>query len=156
MLSVTLFLHVMAAIFWVGGMLFLALVVVPFVNTIDDFPKRAEVYKKVGTTFRLWGWVAIGTLVVTGPLNMYYMGVHPFVIFDPAFHSTDYGKLLMIKVGFVLLLVLSSLFHDFYVGPRARTSEKLAWWASIMGRSNLAVAIIIVIMAVLMRTHMGG
>lgn len=143
--------HIMAALFWVGGMLFLTLVIAPFLSTLEP-AKKSEIYKIVGTKFRFYGWIAIIILIVTGPLNLYYMGVPFSSLFDPAFHGTPYGRAVMMKLGFVVLLVLSSLFHDFYLGPKARGNRKLSRYAMIFGRSNLVVAILIVIFAVFMRT----
>ena len=152
MLTLSLFLHVVAAVFWVGGMLFLVLVIVPFVNTIEDFGQRAAIYQKVGTSFRFWGWVAIATLVVTGPLNLHLMGIPVSSLFDPVFHSTPFGKTLMAKVALVVVIIISSVIHDFYVGPGARSSPALTRWASYMGRSNLVVALVIILLAVMLRT----
>lgn len=152
MFTLSLFLHIIAAVFWVGGMLFLTLVVAPFLKTIEDENKRSEIYQVVGTKFRFWGWIAIAVLLVTGPLNLYYMGIHPAAIFDASFRATDYGWTLTAKLAFVFLIVVSSLAHDFWFGPRARGSAGYSRLAMYMGRSNLIIAIVIVVLAVLLRT----
>ena len=144
----------MAAIFWIGGMLFLVFVIAPFLASLDDPKKKSEIYQVVGKRFRFLGWIAIITLLVTGPINLYYMGVTPALLFDPAFHATPYGQALMIKIAFVLLIVLSSLLHDFWVGPGARSSKAMSRAARIMGRGNLILALIVVVFAVLVR--LGG
>lgn len=154
LLQISLFLHVMAAIFWIGGMLFLVFVIAPFLASLDDPKKKSEIYQVVGKRFRFLGWIAIITLLVTGPINLYYMGVTPALIFDPEFHATPYGQALMIKIAFVLLIVASSLLHDFWVGPGARKSKKMSRAARIMGRGNLLLALIVVVFAVLIR--LGG
>jgi putative copper export protein len=150
--KLSLFVHILAAIFWVGGMLFLTLVVAPFLKTIEDEEKRSQIYQVVGTRFRFWGWIAIAVLLITGPLNLYLMGIPPALIFDPKFHSTDYGWTLMTKLGFVFIIVISSLLHDFWFGPKARHSAGYAKLAMYMGRSNLIIALIIVVLAVFLRT----
>ena len=58
----------------------------------------------------------------------------------------------MIKLGLVALIVISSLLHDFWVGPKARTSPKFSFYAKVFGRGNLIVALLIVIFAVIIRT----
>ncbi len=151
MFKISLFLHVVSAIFWVGGMLFLMLVIGPFLMSLDDPKKKSEIYQVVGKTFRFYGWIAIVILLITGPINLYYMGVTPSMLIDPAFHSTAYGMAVMIKITLVLLIVLSSLLHDFWIGPGARKSRKFSTLAKIFGRSNLLVALLIVLMAVFMR-----
>ncbi|HHL39140.1 MAG TPA: DUF4149 domain-containing protein [Deltaproteobacteria bacterium] len=155
MLNLFLFLHIMAALFWVGGMLFLTIVVAPFLLRMEDARERSAVYQEVGSRYRFWGWIAIATLLVTGPLNLYFLGVSPSLIFDASFHTTTYGKVLMAKLTFVSIIVVSSLLHDFWLGPRARSSPRFSTLARIFGRSNLALAIVIVILAVLLRTGGG-
>jgi putative copper export protein len=155
LLEVSLLLHVVAAIFWVGGMLFLTLVVAPFLKTIEDEDKRSEIYQVVGTRFRFWGWIAIAILLATGPLNLYLMGIPPTLIFDTSFHASDYGWKLMMKVGLVFIIVVSSLVHDFWLGPKARHSARYTKPAMYAGRSNLVIALIIIVLAVLLRTEWG-
>ncbi|MEE8574283.1 MAG: DUF4149 domain-containing protein [Thermodesulfobacteriota bacterium] len=151
MLKLSLFLHVVAAIFWVGGMLFLSLVVVPFLNVLKDPKEKSAVYRAIGPKFRTLSWIAIIILCVTGPVNLYLLGIPLSQIFDPAFIATPFGKALIIKIALVCLIVISSLLHDFWVGPKARNSPKYSTYAKVFGRGNLIVALIIVIFAVIIR-----
>ncbi|HBR18150.1 MAG: hypothetical protein A3G39_02585 [Deltaproteobacteria bacterium RIFCSPLOWO2_12_FULL_43_16] len=154
MLQLSLFLHIVSAIFWIGGMLFLTLVVAPFLKTIQDVKEKSRIYQFVGKGFRFWGWVAIGILAITGPLNLHLMGVPLKSLIDPVFHSTPYGKALAVKSALVILIVLTSLSHDFFFGPKARTSPAYSAFAKWLGRSNLFIALAIVVFAVLLR--LGG
>ena len=152
LLKISLFFHVIAAILWIGGMLFLTLVIAPFLRSLNDRKQQSMLYQAVGTRYRFWGWVAIVTLLITGPVNLYLMGISPLLIFNPTFHGTDYGFALMMKLAFVFIIVASSLLHDFWIGPKARQSPKYSKIAKIAGRSNLIIAILIVIFAVFIRT----
>lgn len=149
--KVSLFLHVLAAIFWIGGMLFLSLVVAPFLKSLDDPAKKSEIYQVVGKRYRFLGWVAIVILLVTGPVNFYYIGVTPGMFFDVDFYGTPYGKTVALKLFFVGLIVVSSLVHDFWLGPKARGSAGYSRIAMIFGRGNLLLALIIVAFAVMLR-----
>ena len=84
MLKISLLLHVIAAIFWIGGMLFLSLIIVPFLNMLKDPQEKRNVYRAIGPRYRAFAWLAIIILVVTGPLNMYLLGISPMSIFDPS------------------------------------------------------------------------
>jgi putative copper export protein len=150
-LTISLFFHILAAVFWIGGMLFLSLVVAPFLKSVADEDKRSEIYQVVGTSFRFWGWIAIAVLLVTGPVNLYLMGIPPALIFEKSFIASGYGLKLMLKLGLVLIIVVSSLMHDFWLGPRARASAGYTTLAMYMGRSNLVIALIIVVLGVLLR-----
>ncbi len=152
MLTFTLTLHIIAAILWVGGMLFLTLVIVPYLNTLDDPLKRSELFGAIGRRFRLFGWGALIVLIITGPINLHLLDIPPSNILNPKFHGTSYGWPLMMKLGFVFLIVVSSLLHDFWIGPRSRTSDKFRMWARVIGRTNLVIAIVIVVFAVILRT----
>ena len=152
LVKVALFLHVISAIFWVGGMLFITLVVAPFLKTMPNPADRSKVYQFVGRKYRLLGWIAIIILLVTGPVLLYTIyGISMPDIFLTSLHSTPIGKTLSIKLTLVVVIVLSSLIHDFWLGPKARNSPKFSLIAKIFGRGNLFVALLIVIFAVILR-----
>lgn len=146
-----MFLHVVSAIFWIGGMLFLSLVMVPFFKTLDDPRKKSEIYKIVGRRFRSLSWIAIAVMLVTGPVNLYYLGATFESVTSAAFYSTSYGRILALKVLFVLLALTSALVHDFWIGPKSRTSRQYGKYAMWMGRTNLLIALVIVLLAVFIR-----
>lgn len=150
--KLALFFHIISAIFWVGGMLFLVLVIAPYLKTLSDPKEKSKIYQTVGTQYRFWGWVAIITLLVTGPvmLSTFY-GIPPQMIFDPSLHSSGFGRALAIKLALVILIVVSALVHDFWIGPRARNSPGFSKIARLFGRANLIIALLIVVFAVILR-----
>ncbi len=152
LLKLALFFHITAAVFWIGGMLFLTIVVVPYLKTIPDPSDRSRIYQVVGTKYRFYGWIAIIMLLVTGPLVLYKLyGVMPQEIFSAPFHTTRFGMALGAKLGLVFIIVVSSLVHDFFLGPKARLSPRYSTLARYFGRSNLIIAVFIVILAVILR-----
>jgi len=154
MLKFSLFLHIVAALFWIGGMLFLTLIIAPFLKTIQDVKERARIYQSVGKGFRFWGWIAISILVITGPLNLHLMGIQWSNLVDTSFYRNSYGRTLAIKISFVILIISTSLLHDFVFGPKARNSPGYGMLAKWLGRSNLFIALAIVFFAVILR--LGG
>jgi len=149
LLELALFLHILAAILWIGGMLFLTLVIAPFLQSMPDPTERSKIYQVVGKKYRTWGWAAIITLLVTGPVILYTLyGISPGEIFSSKLHSTGFGKALAGKLLLVFIIVVSSFTHDFWLGPKARVSPNYSTIARIFGRSNLLVALFIVIFAV--------
>jgi putative copper resistance protein D len=100
-------LHVLAAITWIGGMLFIALVLVPSARRLEDPTLRTRLIQETGRRFRTIGWLALGGLVGTGLLNLW---MHPVLLSSPRFHW---------KLGLVVLALILSAFHDFVLGPRA-------------------------------------
>ena len=154
-LKLALLLHIISAIFWVGGMLFLVLVIAPYLKTLTDPKDKSKIFQVVGKQFRLWGWVAIITLLVTGPVILYMIyGIPVHKAFSASVHSTGFGKALGLKLALVILIVLSAGVHDFWIGPKARNSRTFSKVARIFGRGNMLIALLIVVFAVVMR--LGG
>jgi uncharacterized membrane protein len=152
MIKLALFLHILSAIFWIGGMLFITLVVAPFLKTMPDPKDRSKVYQFVGKRYRRFGWVAIITLLVTGPVLLHLIyGITPGDYFSSETLSTGFGHALVIKLVLVALIVFSSFTHDFFFGPRARNSPWYSLIAKVFGRGNLIVALFIVLFAVILR-----
>lgn len=152
LLKIALFFHIISAILWIGGMLFLTLVLAPFLQSLQDPTEKSRIYQVVGKKYRFWGWAAIVTLLVTGPIILFKIyGVYPQAAFSAPFHSSPLGRAVSVKLGLVAIIVISSFTHDFWLGPRARNSPDYSRIAKIFGRSNLIIALAIVIMAVIIR-----
>jgi len=159
-LSVTL--HVLAAMLWLGGMFFLAAVGAPVLRKVQPATLRAELFLKIGVQFRKVGWASIVVLIVTGILNLQYRRLlGSGVMGTAAFWSSPYGRALAWKLGSVAVLIVLSLVHDFVIGPRAsrfpagspealRYRQLAAW----MARVSVLVGIVLVVAAV--RVARGG
>jgi putative copper export protein len=156
LLSVTL--HIVAAMAWVGGMLFLVLVVVPMLRKPALRERALELMHVLGVRFRLVGWIAIGTLVLTGIFNVLYRGFSFGSFFDGSLYQGQWGRILATKLGLVAVVLTMSAVHDFWIGPKAtrlasigasaEVREKYRVAASVMGRVAFAFALAIVALAV--------
>jgi uncharacterized membrane protein len=153
----SVFFHVVAACCWVGGLLFFALVLVPALRG-SRHPLAGELVRAVGFRFRFVGWISVVVLVVTGLVNLSYRA--PFAtLAEPLFWLSDFGRLLALKLGLVLLMVVTSVLHD-RVGarasaavlrePAARSTYALRRAASRLGRAVAVLALAIVFVAVLL------
>lgn len=123
---ISVFLHIVSALVWLGGMLFLAVVAVPALRQLDA-PTRSRLMADVGRRFRIVGWVAIAALLVTGVGNALGRWGWP-ALSSVAFWRTGPGQLLAWKLLVVGLMWLLSALHDFWLGPRL----------TALGRQNLA------------------
>jgi uncharacterized membrane protein len=136
------FLHVLAALAWIGGMLFIALVLVPVARSLNDPPLRARLFHAAGVRFRVIGWIALGLLLVTGLGSLW---LRPYLLALPRFH---------VKLGLVAVALALSALHDFVVGPRAGrpgADPRLRTQASWLGRVNLVVVLVIVLLGLALR-----
>jgi uncharacterized membrane protein len=128
-------LHVLSAITWVGGMLFIALVLVPTVRALGDPTVRTRVIRESGRRFRTVAWGALAVLALTGLVNLW---LQPFLLRSPRFHG---------KLGLVGLALILSAFHDFVLGPRAGApgaDPSARVRASWIARINVLVVLAIV------------
>ena len=136
------FLHVLAAITWIGGMLFVALVLVPVVRAQADPALRARLFHEVGVRFRAVGWAALLVLLATGLINLW---LRPYLFTLTRFQW---------KLGLVIVALGLSALHDFVLGPRAGlpgADPRLRVWASWLARVNVLVVLIVVILGLALR-----
>jgi copper resistance protein D len=155
-------LHVLAAIVWLGGMFFVALIGAPVLRAIESPLLRAQLFRLLGMRFRAIGWAAIGVLLVTGAANLGFRGQLSWgTLGSAAFWGTRYGTTLAWKLSGVAVMVVASALHDFVLGPMAgshdpgspegrRARRATAW----LGRANALVGIVVVYAAV--RLARGG
>ena|SRR5690554_2614827 len=145
--------HVVAATIWVGGALFMALVAIPVARQMKA-PLRARVTRALGRRFRVVGWASLGWLVLSGSYMMYFWGARWANLVDLSFFRAPHTRMLSLKLLLVLLMLLISVTHDFYVGPQAGRAQpeseralrfrKMAAW---QGRLTGGLAVVIVILA---------
>jgi uncharacterized membrane protein len=115
--QISVYLHILAAIVWIGGMLFLGLVVVPATRGLPP-PERGRLFVAVGRRFRAVGWVAIAVLLVTGVVNLRERGVTWHAFTSGQLWDSRFGQILAVKLALVAIMIALSLFHDFVLGPR--------------------------------------
>jgi uncharacterized membrane protein len=143
MLSLALrWLHVLSAITWIGGMLFIALVLVPVTRRLPDPALRTGLVQETGRRFRAVAWIALALLIATGALNLW---LRPYLLAASRFQW---------KLALVGLTLALSVAHDFVLGPRAGASgasPSLRTRASWVARANLLVALAIVLLGLALR-----
>lgn len=147
---ISVFLHILGAAFWIGGMLFLPLVLLP---NIKHHPDRITLLYKTGMKFRFYGWIVLVLLVLTGIGNLYFKGL-PFSV--EFLFGGEFGKLFSLKIGLFVLMLLISAVHDFYIGTKAledvieNPNPKFKKIARMTGRINLIIALAIALMGVML------
>lgn len=151
------FVHVVAAIAWIGGMFFVALVLVPVLRG-QSRELRVRLLDAAGRRFRTVGWAAILILRVTGVWNLHNRGLAWDTITSAALFRGRFGHILAAKLAFVAAVLALSAVHDFVLGPAStraaaapadpRRAEALRRAASWIARVNALLALLIVGLAV--------
>jgi putative copper resistance protein D len=157
---VSVWLHLVAASLWVGGMLFLVLVLVPALRRLPDRRLAVQLIRDTGRRFRTVGWVTLGVLLVTGTTNLLARGLGWDLLLSAAFWRSSFGAVLAFKLAVVLVILLLSAVHDFRVGPRASealqanptdpAAQRLRVLATWFGRLNLLLALVVVACGVML------
>lgn len=153
-----IWLHILAAVIWVGGMLFLSIIAAPVLRQVTPPLIQQDLFGAMARRFRAVGWACLGILILTGISNVMYHGEMA--------QDNPYQTVLHIKVGLVLTVLGLSTLHDFLIAPRAsralsrdglppagadRIMVLLAPW---LGRINLVLGVVILLLAAgLTRSH---
>lgn len=96
MIPALLFLHILAAVVWVGGMFFAHQMVRPSVAPLDA-PVRLALWRRIFERFFAWVWVAVILLLLSG-IGMEVLGVQ-------GLHVT-----IMEALGVIMFLAYGHLF----------------------------------------------
>jgi len=113
MMIVLTWLHLVAAISWIGGMIFISLVLAPLVRQRKAAPEFMALFRSAALRFRLVVWSAIAVLLSTGPVLLHQRGLS---LADPS----QWPQVLRIKIGLVLVLLILTVAHDLILGPQIR------------------------------------
>lgn len=156
----SIWLHLLAATVWIGGMAALGLLLVPLLRR-ERFQNVARpLLYASALRFRWIGWGALGVLVVTGLINVRAQGIPWATWLDPGFWSTAWGQALGWKLLLVVVTLGISAIHDFHFGPKAiqlmkeapesPEAERMRWWSSWLGRLTLLLSLAILWFAILL------
>jgi len=138
--------HLLAAIILMGGLVFFQFVLSPAAQQEPSEPKPKEVVRVAGRRFRTIAWVCIITLIVTGAYQMLDES-------DSARIETMWGVVLMLKLFLFAIAFGLILVHDFIIDPYAAPSRKSSNIPSSPSSSranNLQKAIVFMTLAVLL------
>lgn len=157
---ITVWIHILAAMVWIGGSAYIALVLVPVVRRSPSRQTAAQLLRAGALRFRTVGWVSLGLLVLTGCLNLAFRGYGIHACLSGAIFAGAFGKTLGLKLILVAVLLTVSAVHDFYLGPKAgaillsspdspkaQRARRVAAW---MGRTVLLLGLAIVAAAVVL------
>ncbi|HJQ68055.1 MAG TPA: CopD family protein [Blastocatellia bacterium] len=129
MYEISVWIHILMAAIWVGGLVYTAAIAVPFAVSRGG-EERQRILRGLGRRFRPIGWGAIILLVITGLGNLMLrpspVGLHQLLngeAFDPRRVYEPIATWLPWKLILIALMVALMLYHDITSTRAARQHE---------------------------------
>lgn len=153
MMIFLVWIHLLGAVAWIGGMIFLSLVLAPLVRNHTAAPEFAAFFRSAALRFRPVVWSAMAMLLTTGPVLLSQRGI-------PLLNPSIWPTVLVVKLGLVALLLVLTFSHDLLLGPMvsrlsgipddARTTgeQMLIQSARWVPRLSLLLALAVIVAAV--------
>ena len=151
MYHLSVFIHILSAIFWIGGMLFTAAVLVPASRHKLLKNKKGQFFTLIGKKFSRISWILFIVLIITGITNLLTRGYDWQTLLSSVVWESNFGSILAIKLSLFGIVLLVSGIHDFYAGPKAAKlldeqpesaeTDRMRKLSSWLGRLNLLLGI---------------
>jgi len=145
-MSVSIALHLLAAVIWVGGMFFAYMALRPAAAQTLEPPLRLQLWVQVFKLFFIWVWLSIIVLLATG----YWM---LFAVFG-GFANAGLHVHIMQGAGIIMVLIYLHIFfapyrrlrHAVIVQDYAEGGKRLAQIRKLIAL-NLSIGLIVVLVA---------
>lgn len=134
----SVWLHILAAMTWTGGMIAFVLLVMPFFRGRPD-AERQRFLDWFGPRFESLSWICLLILIATGSFNLWSRGVRWSDLGRPEWRGTAFGHALLWKLALVAAALVLSATH-----ARMHSRANARW----LGRALLVLGLAIVALAV--------
>jgi putative copper resistance protein D len=122
--------HLLCAIGWVGGLFCLAQVLR---RAVAGDPGAADVRSMLSRFSRLGYWL-VALLLISGCVNALVLVPRP-----DSLVTSDYGRALLVKLGFVLIMVGFALYNRVVLVARA---DARPLWRSVVAEQGIGLAVL--------------
>lgn len=151
--------HLVAASIWVGGSIFIGIVLAPLLKTISDsIDERLSIMIRVGRKFNKIAVPSLIILIVSGLYNSSGYLTKPSL-----FLSTNYGIVLVAKIALVIILIITFIIHVRLIRTKVEKQieskelssgeiQKLRSKIITLGRITVIVSVAILLMAALLHS----
>lgn len=126
--ALMLWLHLLAAIIWIGGLVFQVLVVFPTLARAAPTPARLRLALSLEARFRVLVWPAVGLVLFTGLVNL--MPIWHATVVTAGSLPPTFIPVLSLKLSLVLAMIVLQAVQQLLVQPR-RSAALRAWPADV-------------------------
>jgi len=159
--ALMVWLHLLGAVIWVGGLGFLVLVVGPALKRATAVREYLRLGLNLEGRFRVVMWPAVGVVLFTGLFNVINI-LYATSLSRGGMRST-FARLLALKIGLVFVMVILQAIDQFVVRPKridglktlspeiAALPTPLRKWQRLaqgLGMAILALAAVVVLLGV--------
>lgn len=156
--KLSVYIHILSAMFWLGGMLFTVFVLVPISRNSFISENRGVFFAIMGKRFSSISWLLFVILTITGYIQLLKRGFGYQSLVSSEFWSTHFGGTLALKLIFFTIMIIISFLHDFWLGPKAsilmstqpelKQTKLYQKSTRYIGRLNLLLGMIILFYAI--------
>lgn len=105
------FVHLLFAVIWIGGMIFMNLVLMPSLSSIDP-NERGKLFAQIAKRFTIVAWGSTLLLLITG-----FFKTPSGMLFN---FSTDYGMMITVKHILFLVMIIFGSIITFVEAPKIK------------------------------------
>ena len=113
-MTLSLFLHVLSVVVWVGGMFFAYMALRPVAASVLEPPQRLTLWSGVFGKFFPWVWASVALILLTG--------LHMLMKLGGA--SAPHYALAMLVLGVVMMLIYAHVFFAPYKKLKRAVAEQ--------------------------------
>jgi len=113
-MSLSLFLHVISVVVWVGGMFFAWMALRPVAASVLEPPQRLTLWAGVFDKFFPWVWICVVLILLTG--------LHMLMLLGGA--AAPRYALTMLVLGVVMMLIFGHVFFSPYKKLKRAVAEQ--------------------------------
>jgi putative copper export protein len=150
--------HLICASIWVGGSIFLGLILAPMLGSItSSMEERLSIMIRVGRRFNMVALPSLLILVLTGLYNSRAYLAEPSMIV-----RTDYGIILLIKIIVVIGILITYFIHIKLLGndveKKIKTENVYSLYVQsvrskiiVLGRITVIMSIVVLLLAAILQ-----
>jgi len=155
--SIVTWIHLISASIWVGGSLFIGVVLAPLLKTMSNtLEGRLQIMMRVGRRFNKIAIPSLVILIITGIYSSQGILIQPEFIL-----STNYGIILVIKIILVLTLIATFIVHVKTINKETENKimtnnlseieiQKIRKRVIVLGQFTIALSIAILFIAAIL------